>query len=442
MVGIIIPPVNIKKMQSGIIRLASSIRFFVLEFFKAKERDPKSLILHILNAVWQQIKNQKEKMKIFKSIILFLILSSCDVQNSSETLEKLTLKKIDQLFSDFNTNHTPGYAIGIIKDTITLYANGYGAANLDYGILNNENTAFDIASVSKQFTAACIALLIMDDKITLDSPAQNYIPELSKYNDTIRIKHLVYNTSGITDYFKLPRKNQKSWLDFYYFDIDKAIHTSLEQDTLAFKPGEKWDYSNVNFMLLTKVVEKVSGKSFTEFIQTRLFEPLKMDNTIVNDDITTIIQNRATPYNPRDSVYIQAYKNEGINVKEQGKWIQHHRNSPHYGGSGIVTTVDDLLKWEKNFFTKEFGGQEFYELMHQTIKFNHERDNQAFGLYFGIYQERTFVAWDGATSGISSQIMRFPEQNIAIIVLSNLGSGRASNKANEIADILIKAGKL
>lgn len=378
-------------------------------------------------------------------ITVLLICFSCNVQQSKDldgVLDKEVIESIDSLFSDFNNLQSPGYAIGIVKDTATLYTNGYGAANLEYNLLIDENTAFDIASVSKQFTAACMALLILDGKISLDSPVQNFIPELAKYQDTLRIKHLIYNTSGITDYFRLPRNNHQSWLDFYYFDINEAINTSLQKDTLSFKPGEKWDYSNINYMLLTKVVEKVSGKTFTEFIQSRLFTPLKMKNTLVNDDITTIIPNRATPYNPRDSIYIEAYKKEGINIHKEGKWIQHHRNSPHYGGSGISSTVGDLLKWEKNFFTKEFGGEGFYDLMHRTIRFNYERDNQAFGLYFGTYQERKFVAWDGATSGISSQIMRFPDQKVAIIVLSNLGSGRASHKANEIVDILIKAGKL
>jgi CubicO group peptidase (beta-lactamase class C family) len=384
-------------------------------------------------------------MKISLYILLLVSCLSCkteNLKNSSNLLEKEVTENIDSLFSETDNLNSPGYAIGIIKDTTILYTNDYGSANLDYNIPISNNTAFDIASVSKQFTSACIALLIIDGKLTLDSPVQNYVPELSKYKDTIRIKHLIYNTSGLTDYFKIPRKNKKSWLDLHYFDIDEAILTSLSQDTLAFKPGEKWDYSNVNFMLLTKVIESISGESFSEFIQTRLFKPLKMDNTLVNDDITTIIPNRATPYNPRESIYFDAYKKEGINIKQEGKWIQHHRISPHYGGSGIISTIDNLLKWEKNFFDQKLGGEKFYEIMHRTPKFEHERDNQAFGLYFGTFLERKFVAWEGATSGISSQIIRFPDQKIAIIVLSNLGSGQASEKANQIANILINANEL
>ena len=226
-------------------------------------------------------------------------------------------------------------------------------------------------------------------------------------------------------------------MDFYYFDNDEAIRTSLKPDTLAFHPGAQWDYSNVNYMLLTKIIERVTGEPFPAFMERRLFRPLKMDHTLVNDDITTVIPNRATPYNPRNSEYVRAYRQEEISVRDTGTWMQHHRNAPHFGGSGIVSTIVDLLKWERNFFTKDFGGENFYTLMHRTEKFNHDRDNQAFGLYFGTFRDKTFVAWEGGTSGISSQIIRFPDDKIAIIVLSNMGSGEASQKANELAAILM-----
>ena len=87
-----------------------------------------------------------------------------------------------------------------------------------------------------------------------------------------------------------------------------------------------------------------------------------------------------------------------------------------------------------------FGGEAFYELMHRTPKFDHDRDNQAFGLYFGDFNGRPIVAWEGGDWGISSQLIRFPEQGVAIVVLSNLGSGEASRKANAIGDILVEAG--
>lgn len=344
--------------------------------------------------------------------------------------------RIDSLFKNFNKADSPGYAIGISKNGETLYKNGYGSANLDYNIPITTESVFSIASVSKQFTAACIALLILDEKISLETPAAQFIPELSKYEDTIRVKHLIYNTSGITDYHRLKRKDEKSWITFNYFDVDECIKTSMSQDTLLFKPGNRWDYCNVNFMLLTKIVEKVSGKRFSEYAKTKLFEPLGMHNTLINDDITSIINNRVTPYNIRTEDNVEGYILNGIDIKADGNYIQHPRNSPHYGGSGVMTTIDDLLKWSKNMVTRKFGGDAFYKLMHQTPQFNHDRNNQAFGLYHGDFNGKKIVAWDGGDWGISSQLLRFPDEGIAIVVLSNLGSGESFRKVNAIADIL------
>lgn len=351
-----------------------------------------------------------------------------------------TKVRIDSLFSEFDHLNSPGYAIGISKNGQTLYKDGYGSANLDYNIPITPNSSFSIASVSKQFTAACVALLILDNKISLESPASDYIPELKKYAEVIQIKHLIYNTSGIIDYPRMKRKSGKSWVTFNYFDIDECIASSLENDTLQFKPGDKWDYCNVNFMLLTKVVEKVSGLAFSEFAKKELFEPLQMTQTLINDDITAVIKNRVTPYNIRDKENLEGYETYGIKLKTQGEYIQHPRNSPHYGGSGVITTIEDLLKWSENMHTKKFGGQPFYDLIHKTIKFNHERDNQAFGLYIGDFNGKKIIAWDGGDWGISSQLLRFPNEGIAIVVLSNLGSGESFRKVNAIADILIEEG--
>ena len=380
-------------------------------------------------------------MRLVLALIAILICSTSKGQGVTRP-SKQDLKKIDNLFKDFDKTDSPGYAIGISRGTETLYSRGYGCANLDYPIPISTNSSFDIASVSKQFTSACIALLIMEGKLNLETPVEDYVPELAKYADTIRIKHLVYNTSGIIDYPRLPRPDGHSWITFNYFDIDYCIRVSLSRDTLAFKPGAMWDYCNVNFMLLTKVVEQVSGQSFRDFSQKQLFGPLGMNNTFINDDVTEVIKNRVTPYNKRTKEYVEAYRSMGINVRAEGKWIQHLRTSPHYGGSGVVTTIDDLLKWSENFVTKKFGGQEFYDLMHKTLKFDHDRDNQAFGLYFDKFKGRTSVSWDGGDFGISSQLIRFPEKGIAIVVLSNLGSGEAYKKAFEVADLLIDIGEL
>jgi len=379
---------------------------------------------------------------IIVAFFCILTITSCGQNLPDNEISDAVKERIDSLFSEFDNLNSPGYAIGVSKNGNTLYKKGYGLANLDYNIPIEPNSAFSIASVSKQFTAACIAILILENKLSLETPASDFVPELNKYTDTIKIKHLIYNTSGIPDYPGLERKGGKSWITFNYFDIDECIATSLSVDHLQFKPGEKWDYCNVNFMLLTKIIEKISGESFSEFAKTHLFEPIGMTNTCINDDITKVVKNRVTPYNNRTNENIEVYKENGISIKNEGKYIQHPRNSPHYGGSGVITTIEDLLKWSENMVTHKFGGEQFYNLMHKTIKFDHNRDNQAFGLYFGDFNGKKIVAWDGGDWGISSQLLRFPDEGVAIVILSNLGSGESFRKANGIADILTDAGIL
>ncbi len=193
-------------------------------------------------------------------------------------------------------------------------------------------------------------------------------------------------------------------------------------------------------MLITKIIENVSGQSFADYMQDKIFNPLGMNQSQIHDDITKIIPNRVTPYNQRTDEYVEGYKVQGVKIGKDGAYLQHHRNAPHYGGSGVITTIEDLLKWSKNMISQEFGGAEFHQLMHQTPKFQHNRDNQAFGLYIGDFNGHQIVAWDGGDWGISSQLIRFPKQEVAIVVLSNLGSGESYRKANQIADILFEEG--
>lgn len=180
--------------------------------------------------------------------------------------------------------------------------------------------------------------------------------------------------------------------------------------------------------------------SFAEFSKKRLFEPLEMNNTLVNDDIFQVIPNRVNAYNFRDDENTSGLI-EGGYLKNAGEgFLQINRNSPHYGGSGIFTTVEDLKKWTVNFQTKAFGGEEFYNLMHTTMKFEHEKSNDAFGLVFGDFNGKEIVWYEGGDWGWSSYMMRFPKENITVICLSNLGTGNARKYAHKTMDILMDEG--
>jgi CubicO group peptidase (beta-lactamase class C family) len=245
-------------------------------------------------------------------------------------------------------------------------------------------------------------------------------------------------TSGIPEYHALPHKNL-NWNLYDYFTVDTAIAVSLSQPKLEYEPGTKWTYSNVNYMILTKIVEKVSGKTFAAFARENIFAPLGMNHTQVNDDVTVIIKNRATGYLPRTKELVEESKKAGYYLRQEGEYFQAHRNAPHYGGSGVFTSIEDWQKWNQNFYSYQLGGKPFYELMHKRMKFAHNKDNDAFGLVFGEYKGEEIIWYAGGDTGFNSYVMRFPKQQVTIICFSNLHSaGGAEKMAHQIADILFE----
>ncbi|RYE25853.1 MAG: class A beta-lactamase-related serine hydrolase [Sphingobacteriaceae bacterium] len=368
-------------------------------------------------------------------IIFFLVTGAAFAQVAS--LPKTVEKQVDVLFSAYNKPGSPGYAIGIFKDQKILLAKGYGMANLDYNIPIMAGTFFNIASLSEQFTAACIASLILKDSITLEDEVSKFVPAVAKYGRTIKIKHLVYFTSGIHEYHTLPHKNGLNWNLYDYFTLDTAIATSLSQPKLQFEPGTKWEYSNTDYMLLAKIVEKVSGQTMNEFATKNIFLPLGMTSTQINDDVTAIVSNRATGYVPRIAETVNGASKVGYYLRKEGDYLQAHWNSPHYGGSGVFTSINDWYRWDKNFYTHALGGQAFYELMHKRMKFSHDKNNDAFGLVFGDYKGEQIIWYAGGDIGFNSCVMRFPSQALTIVCFSNLDlSGNAEKMAMQVADIL------
>lgn len=356
-----------------------------------------------------------------------------------DELSKKTTKQIDSLFRKFRTSGSPGYAVGIFHKQKIIFAKGYGNANLDYDLPITQRTVFNIASLSKQFTAACIALLILRDSLSLEDDVKTFIPEVGKYKQPIKIKHLVYMTSGLKEYHSINRKNGLNWNLVDYFTVDSAIAASLSHSNLQFEPGTKWAYSNVNYMMLAKIVEKVSGKPFGQFVDENLFRPLAMNNTQVNDDLTLVIKSRATGYMLLTPAVIEKTRKDGFYMRSRQGYAQLHRNAPHFGGSGVFTSIEDWYRWDCNFYTMALGGKPFYDLMHQRMKFAFEKNNDAFGLVFGNFRGEEMIWYAGGDLGFNSYSMRFPKQEITVVCFSNINSsGGAEQYAHKLGDILLQ----
>jgi CubicO group peptidase (beta-lactamase class C family) len=362
-------------------------------------------------------------------------------EHPSPWLEPAQELAIDQLFS--RPSNSPGYAVALIKDGEFAFAKGYGLANLDDNISITSDTSFHLASLSKQFSAAAVALLILNHKIALSDPVGKYLPEVAKYGNGLRIEHLVYMTSGLHEYTDEPRKNGAPWMTFYYFTRDEAIAAALQPDQLEFAPGTKWAYRNINYMLLTKIVEVVSQESFAAFMKDRVFGPLGMAHSEINDDTTEIIPHRATGYALRsDPRVMKEFAEVGVTIKPGEGWVRLVRVAPHFGGSGVFTTLNDLLLWDRNWYTGTLAGPQLTELMNKRMRFENDKDNDALGLVWRSTYGHPFLDYSGGDTDASTYMARFPEEHFTIICLSNMPLGDAEGKAHALLELLHDWGKL
>lgn len=356
-------------------------------------------------------------MKAVITIFFVLLAFGLDV---SAQISPENQAAIDRIFSQWDHPDSPGAAIGIIKDGELVYSKGYGMANLDYGIPLSPSSKFYIASTAKQFTAACIALLVLDGKIGLDDDIHAYIPELPSYGEMITIRHLVHHTSGLRDYLELMYLSGKSFED--YFTIEDGIQLLGRQSDVNFSPGEKHLYSNSGYILLAEIVNRVSGMTIRKFADKRIFRPLGMHDTFFNDDHSQIIKNR-----------VISYRRESDTLK---RYVQ---NFDALGDGNLITTINDLYLWDQNFYDPNVGGQKFLDLMLTKGRLNNgDTIDYAFGLVHGTYKGLHTVLHGGAFLGFRTQLVRFPKQQFSVIVLANISGSNPTGKAYQIADIFLK----
>jgi CubicO group peptidase (beta-lactamase class C family) len=332
-------------------------------------------------------------------------------QNSQE-------KQVDLLFSEIN-DKTPGAAVSIVKDGRVIYSKGFGLANLEYNIPITPKTKFNIASLSKQFTAFAVLLLAEKGKLSLDDDIRKYIPELPDYGKIITIRHMLTHTSGLRDYIQLLQMAGWKLSDVVtqknVFDLIKT------QKGLNFEPGEKFMYSNSGYQLLAEIVERVSGKSFAEFTRENIFLPLKMNDTLFYDDYEKAVINQAYSYYQNE----QNYKKFGLTFSA-------------VGGAGMLSTVEDLSRWAINFEKMKVGNKKLFAEMNKAAVLNNgETIHTSPGQFITPYKSLKQFQHAGGMMGFNAYLSHFPEQSFTVVVLSNSYEFSSQNKANQIADIYL-----
>lgn len=349
-----------------------------------------------------------------------------------------SIPKIDSIIGNWNKPDTPGGVVAVIHHGNIILKQGYGLASLENKVPNTSATLFNVASLAKQFTAMCIALLEEQKKLSFDDDIRKYFPQF-KLRQTVTLRHLLTHTSGLREAYVLAalagKTNLKGEVSKNFQTTEKLVKLMSEQKDLNFTPGSEFAYTNINYILLGEVVRKVSGLSLREFANQHIFRPLQMNHTFFDDGTSLPNAQMAGAYQPK--------------TKNPHKFTKKRLAASDriVGDHNLVTSLDDLIRWDQNFYQNQLGNKDSLLLQKMQTRFvlnNGDTTHYGFGLNVTPYKNYLSVGHGGDDYHYTSFAVRFPGQRLSIICLSNLPIFEdTQNRAFAIADILLKipAGK-
>ena len=319
---------------------------------------------------------------------------------------------IDRIMADYGEPGMPGASVMVIKDGEPVVTGSYGLANLENETPVTPDTSFRLASVTKQFTATAVLMLVDDGKLGLDDAIRKYFPEFPAFADDITIRHLLQHTSGVEDYEPIYGDRFPEQVR----DAGVVRIISMTEGTY-FPPGTEYRYSNSGYAILAVLVERLSGKSFAAFLEANIFKPLSMNRTLAYEAGISTVPDRAFGYQVSD---------EGIELADQSAW------SAVLGDGGVYTSVNELLRWDTALYE---GGLLSPELRQASLTPGFE--NYGFGFRIDEYQGRKRIHHSGSTSGFRNFMARFPDERLTVIVLTNRAEPDVEPLAGQIADLFL-----
>ncbi len=326
-------------------------------------------------------------------------------------------KAIDTLLSDFARPQSPGAAVIVIKNEKPVFCKAYGLANLEKHTPCATNTNFRLASVTKQFTAMAIMILAERGSLSLEDKMTNFFPEFPDYGRVITIRHLLIHASGLLDYEEVMPAN----ITIPLSDRD-VLYILRHQNKLEFPAGRQFHYSNSGYSLLSLIVEAASGQKFAAFLAQNIFLPLGMNRSVAYEPGISVVLNRALGY---------AKTKDGFEFSDQSS------TSAVLGDGGIYSSVTDLHQWDQALYTGRLVSQQMLEqafTIHSASS-DFEKNGYGFGWYLGEYRHTKHLWHYGSTCGFSTQIERFPEKKLSVILLTNRSDAKIKEFPQKIADL-------
>ncbi len=329
---------------------------------------------------------------------------------------------IDALFKDFNQPNSPGASVMVIQDGKTVFARGYGLAEIETQTPCRTNTDFRLASVTKQFTAMAILILAERKKLSLDEHLTDFFPEFPEYGKAITVRQLLTHSSGLIDYEDvIPKGTEIPVLD------RDVLRLLMKEDKTYFPPGSKYRYSNSAFSLLALIVEVRSGNTFAYFLQHNIFEPLQMNQTLAYQQGLSVVPNRAYGYT-RDG--------------ETWKRTDQSLTSSVLGDGGIYSSVADMSKWDQALYQYKLISADLQNLAFTPMTKTHQPDiSYGFGWFIGTYHGTPEIWHSGDSRGFTTRISRFPERKFTVIILTNRNDAKIAEIPHQIADLFLPSAK-
>lgn len=325
--------------------------------------------------------------------------------------------QIAELFADFAGPDSPGGIAAVIRDGEVIFDHAFGQASIEHAVANGRETVFYIASTSKQFVAASIAILEAEGKLGLEDDIRDYIPELSVFDPPIRIHNLLHHTSGLRDKYALAAVGGLG--ESSYATDAGSLQLITGQRSLNFPLGSRMMYSNSNYFLLAQTVERISGQGFADFTRERIFEPAGMTNTQFRQDPYVVITHRAS----------------GYRRAADGTWRVAEYTMSSLGPGGVVTTVEDLARWSTVFFGgKTVEPADLADRLTRTRPLTDGSDNNyGMGLMVGEFRGVPIISHAGGVGGFAAEMVHFPEHDLSVACLANTSAVSAAVKARHVA---------
>lgn len=325
------------------------------------------------------------------------------------------------IHEEMQRQHIPGLALLVSRGGKIVRAEGFGLSNVELQVPVKPETIFQSGSVGKQFTGTAVMMLVEEDKVGLDDPLTKYFPDAPASWKEVTVRELLSHTAGFGDY---PEKFdfRKDWTEAELLKLVEGI-------PLAYPPGTKWEYSNLGFLTLGILIHRVTGEFYGDFLQQRIFQPLDMNTTRIISE-ADIVPNRAAGY--------RLVKGE---LKNQ-EWVAPMVNTTADGS--LYFSILDLAKWDAALYSEKLLKRSSLDQMWTPAKLKNgqpNKDGYGFGWFIGERHGHRVISHDGAWQGFKTAIARYLDDQLTVVVLTNLAEAKPDEIAEHVADLYLADAK-